>query len=143
MALIKCRECQTEVSSEAKQCPKCAAPVNKKQFGCLSAVVAIFIGIFVLAVISSTVDKMHPPPAPLADKSLGEFAAKRQAEIKKAISERKIFIGMSDDDVRKSWGKPEKINSTISVGGKHEQWVYSDQYLYFENGTLTSMQTTR
>jgi hypothetical protein len=115
MALIKCRECQTEVSSEAKQCPKCAAPVNKKQFGCLSAVVAIFIGIFVLAVISSTVDKMHPPPAPLADKSLGEFAAKRQAEIKKAISERKIFIGMSDSTTSVSLGESQKRSIRRSV----------------------------
>lgn len=30
MALIKCKECGTEVSNSAKTCPKCGAPVPKK-----------------------------------------------------------------------------------------------------------------
>jgi len=33
-----------------------------------------------------------------------------------------------------AWGVPEKINKA-SYG---EQWVYSGQYLYFENGILKS-----
>ena len=33
MALIKCKECGKDVSSEAKQCPNCGAPIKKSR-GC-------------------------------------------------------------------------------------------------------------
>lgn len=36
MALIKCPECGTEVSSAADKCPKCGYPIKKKKSGCLS-----------------------------------------------------------------------------------------------------------
>lgn len=54
-------------------------------------------------------------------------------------------LGMTVEQVLLStWGKPKKINETITGGGHHEQWVYpGDQYLYFENGILTSIQTHR
>lgn len=47
MALVKCKDCATEVSTSAKVCPKCGAPVvtSKKALGgCLTAIVGI--GIF-------------------------------------------------------------------------------------------------
>ncbi|MBT7463644.1 MAG: hypothetical protein HN686_06665 [Bacteroidetes bacterium] len=46
----------------------------------------------------------------------------------------KIQIGMTEEMVKLSWGPPEKINR--SSGG--DQWVYKNQYLYFENGKMTS-----
>lgn len=52
-------------------------------------------------------------------------------------------IGMSKMAVieNTNWGKPYKINRTITASGTHEQWLYgSDQYLYFTNGTLTAIQ---
>ena len=50
---------------------------------------------------------------------------------------------MSKQDVLdSSWGKPTKINKSVYSWGTHEQWVYpNDNYLYFENGKLTSIQT--
>ena len=36
------------------------------------------------------------------------------------------------------WGVPDKINETIT--SKIEQWVYSDNYLYLDNGKLTAIQ---
>ena len=40
-----------------------------------------------------------------------------------------------------SWGKPESINRTTNQYGVHEQWVYGGRnYLYFDNGKLTSIQ---
>ena len=55
-----------------------------------------------------------------------------------------VDIGMTADDVRKSsWGKPQKINSTITANGRHEQWVYGGGNLYLDNGVLTSIQTSR
>jgi hypothetical protein len=63
------------------------------------------------------------------------------ANILNAIEHKQIIIGMSGEQVRLSWGFPEKINTTVNASGRSEQWVYAeDKYLYFENGTLTAIQ---
>ena len=51
-------------------------------------------------------------------------------------------IGMSAKAVweKSSWGEPDKVNRTRNARGTYEQWVYSDGYLYFTNGVLTSIQ---
>jgi hypothetical protein len=41
------------------------------------------------------------------------------------------------------WGEPKTVNQTLTAHGKHEQWVYgSGQYLYLDDGVLTSIQTS-
>ena len=67
--------------------------------------------------------------------------------MQKELARRKsegVSIGMSEEEVRQSsWGRPEKINQSVYSFGTKEQWVYSiGNYLYFENGRLTSMQTS-
>lgn len=56
-----------------------------------------------------------------------------------------VAIGMSQGDVlASSWGRPERIHKSVYSFGTHEQWVYgSGHYLYFENGKLASIQTSR
>jgi len=51
-------------------------------------------------------------------------------------------IGMTADDIINStWGKPTDINTTTTEYSTSEQWVYSNyQYLYFDDGILTSIQ---
>lgn len=52
-------------------------------------------------------------------------------------------IGMTKSQVRNktNWGDPNYINTTTNKYGTHEQWVYDDyQYLYFDNGKLTTIQ---
>jgi len=75
-------------------------------------------------------------------------------QIKNAILNGFIVIGMTTDQVRASWGKPHDVNRTVGSWGVHEQWVYGheeyygagvsgftgDYYLYFENDLLTSWQ---
>ena len=56
------------------------------------------------------------------------------------ILEGQVRLGMTDEMCRISWGEPEDINRTIGSMGVQEQWVYSSQYLYFENGKLTTIQ---
>ena len=59
------------------------------------------------------------------------------------IAEQKVRIGMTSKMCEYSWGKPKSINKTTGTYGVHEQWVYgSSQYLYFENGILTDIQST-
>lgn len=52
----------------------------------------------------------------------------------------KVSIGMSKEMCELSWGKPKDINKTISSGRNSEQWVYDENYLYFENGILRTIQ---
>jgi hypothetical protein len=61
------------------------------------------------------------------------------------IDQNNISIGMNEDQVIASWGKPSKINRSVGSWGSNEQWVYEDQfsYLYFENGILSSFQDER
>ena len=52
-------------------------------------------------------------------------------------------LGMTQKQVieKTNWGKPESINRSTGRWGVHEQWVYGGgNYLYFENGKLTSIQ---
>jgi len=56
------------------------------------------------------------------------------------IAQRKVCIGMTPDQARAAWGRPEDINRDVGPWGVHEQWVYGYCYLYFENGVMTSYQ---
>lgn len=62
-------------------------------------------------------------------------------QIKKCILNKQITIGMNKKDVLVSWGKPLHINKTVFKNSVHEQWVYSNRYLYFINDRLDSYQT--
>ena len=50
------------------------------------------------------------------------------------------WIGMTREMATISLGSTNDINRTVGSWGVHEQWVYDNLYLYFENGILTSYQ---
>lgn len=50
------------------------------------------------------------------------------------ILNEKVKVGFTEEMTKVSWGEPDKINRA-SYG---DQWIYGDQYLYFENGKLKS-----
>jgi hypothetical protein len=52
----------------------------------------------------------------------------------------KVKVGMTKEMCELSWGQPKKINQTITQGKKNEQYVYKENYLYFNNGLLTAIQ---
>lgn len=63
------------------------------------------------------------------------------ADIQNCIKNKQVQIGMTEEQVILSWGRPKRINESVGRWGRHEQWVYSDStYIYFENGILTSWQ---
>lgn len=70
--------------------------------------------------------------------------ASAREEQRRQAKQQGVSVGMTAQQViESSWGKPQKINVTITGRGKHEQWVYnSSSYLYFEDGVLTSIQTS-
>lgn len=53
MALIKCKECGTEVSSKADACPKCGARIAAKPMGCGTLIGVLFLGAIIVSVFSS------------------------------------------------------------------------------------------
>jgi len=72
-----------------------------------------------------------------ADLQLGILNPDQQETIKK----RRIQIGMSPCMAVAAWGRPDDINRSVGSFGVHEQWVYPANYLYFEDGVLTSFQS--
>jgi hypothetical protein len=64
------------------------------------------------------------------------------------VDKRKVFIGMSSTAALCSWGSPDRINSTITGGGRSEQWVYTCptstyrgcNYLYTVDGRVSAIQ---
>jgi hypothetical protein len=59
------------------------------------------------------------------------------------ITQGKIKIGMTDTELILSWGKPKKINETVFSGRASKQYVYYDQYVYVDNGLVTSFQSSK
>jgi hypothetical protein len=67
------------------------------------------------------------------------------SETKRIKAERRkngVDIGMTMAEVQdSSWGKPQSINRSTYATHTREQWVYGNRnYLYFQNGVLTSIQ---
>ena len=59
-----------------------------------------------------------------------------QVDIVHLTGNSKVRVGMTADDVEKSWGPPEKINRS-SYGS--DQWVYDGQYVYVDSsGCVTA-----
>ena len=56
------------------------------------------------------------------------------------ILQGKVKIGMTREMCKLSWGEPNDINRTISSGRNSEQWVYDENYLYFDGDKLTTIQ---
>jgi hypothetical protein len=81
-------------------------------------------------------------------RNLAMTAERRASLIKKygttngtLISQGKVKLGFTKQMCIDSWGEPSDINKSSGSWGVHEQWVYgSGNYLYFENGVLTSIQ---
>ena len=71
------------------------------------------------------------------------YEAKFGSNVWNTILEGKVVIGMTSEMCKLSWGNPKSINETLNSGSKDEQWVYSDNYLYFENGLLKTIQSQK
>ena len=57
----------------------------------------------------------------------------------KLIANGRVWISISYEMARDSWGKPTDIQKTTVSSGTTEKWLYPDnRYLYFKNGRLES-----
>jgi len=66
------------------------------------------------------------------------------ADMTRAVIDRTVVLGMTQEQVSMAWGRPGRINETVQASGVREQWVYSIyRYVYFHNGRVTAIQNTR
>jgi hypothetical protein len=142
------------IPKEAKICPHCRKSQGTSfAVGCL-AVISIFFFIGLLSVVFSpnnskerietAVQKANVVPLTKQATQIKKNHPSWSNEMCNTIGDKKISIGMTADQVILAWGKPYKINSSKGAGWEREQWVVHDSidsdYLYFQNGILTSMQ---
>lgn len=140
--------------------PDAAAAIEKLESNLRDARIAKARRLIADGVPALAVDELLPyqrNPTPEVQKVLAEAAAvanrqrdaaakARAAEEKAELAQRRrdgVQIGMSAERVlQSSWGKPERVNRTVRANSVREQWVYPGRhnYLYFENGILTSIQ---
>jgi len=74
------------------------------------------------------------------------IAKLRDPNFEKHITEHRVMVGMTKEQVLQSWGGPQTINTTFTKDGiRQEEWIFEDwetaaivkhRYLYFEEGTL-------
>jgi hypothetical protein len=57
-----------------------------------------------------------------------------------AVIARKIRLGMTREQVRAAWGKPDDIHRTVTAYAVREQWIYGSLYVYFDDGVVTAWQ---
>jgi hypothetical protein len=58
-----------------------------------------------------------------------------------AIERRVVFVGMTPEQARLSWGEAQEVNRTTTAQQQREQWVYGlGTYLYFVDGRLDAIQ---
>lgn len=167
MALRPCKECKSQISSDAKVCPHCGKRQGTSgSVGCLAIIgLLVLLGVIGSLTNQQTSNTQQSPPTPAevqAKKQADEAARKAEEHYVRtpggrlwlkhkdwsrdycdAIVKHKVLTGMDTEQVRIAWGKPEHINRTVIPGHTSEQWVYGDTYLYFDDGVLTSWQDTR
>lgn len=69
-----------------------------------------------------------------------ELIIKYGNDIGTKLAEQKIWVGMTDEMVKDTWGVPDRNIRNIGNFGTHEQWVYDilHTHLIFVNGVLTT-----
>jgi hypothetical protein len=73
-------------------------------------------------------------------KSFLEAHPEASERVKQAIASGTLVFTMSPEEARASWGAPDHVNRTVTMNGTHEQWIYGNTYVYFDDGVLTSWQ---
>jgi len=102
MALIKCKECGTEVSTKAKACPKCGAVV-KSGPGCLSITGMAFLVVVLSVIVFATIDN-------ISDLSSTNSNSHQATDTKQATPTQEIFkqgetvhVGYTSYLISRSW----------------------------------------
>lgn len=155
----KCPHCAMMIPTEARVCPHCRKqqPSKTKTYIVLGIIAFIALSTFISFISSKLSDKPVQSVTTTTNVEIKQEDLLPDAQplklkypnwpnkILNNISQKKVLLGMNTDQVIASWGEPQKINETVTRYGKHEQWIYEyqNQYLYFDNGILTSFQNLK
>ena len=154
----QCKQCMEMIHENASICPHC----RKRQPTKITLFKMILFGLFCFIVYScvasmSSVDQYKEKAKANNSTRETEALTEKGKKIKvkhpgwdnaicNSVAEKKIYIGMTTDQVRAAWGRPYTINTTTGSYGTHEQWVMHEMgndYVYFENGIMTSLQQSK
>lgn len=95
------------------------------------------------------IDKVPPKYyGPLKDRitedrqNIASMLEEVQAEVKVEQEERnkKVYMGDPESKIRQVYGTPIKVNRTVTRGVERKQYVYSNLYIYTENGRVIGWQ---
>lgn len=83
MALVKCKECGNQISTDADKCPHCGK--KREKMGCFTTLVMIFVAVMVFGSITKCVSQSKDEKAKKADITYLESLTpeQREAELKK------------------------------------------------------------
>lgn len=82
------------------------------------------------------VNKLELEQKIIDQKNIKKYGKETYNKLKKGL----FWIGMTKEMAILSLGYPNDINKTVTRTHISEQWVYTNTYLYFENGILESYQ---
>jgi hypothetical protein len=93
------------------------------------------IGVFAVLVFVATIaDRpMHKIPE-------GHLDYSKCTDVSYGVYEGRACLGMTKQEVVGIIGLPGSVNRTVTRSVAHEQWVYGDKLLYFDNDLLVSFQ---
>lgn len=90
--------------------------------------------------------RVHRSPDMSAPSGLrpGEVAEYERIRLEELVARRRVAVGMTPDQVTRSWGTPNHVNRTVTALGVREQWVYDRgrtraQYVYITDGKVSSL----
>ena len=158
MAEKKCKHCAMSIPEAAKTCPYCrkSQPQSVKwwqlvvlcAFGWMVYTCASSISTFQSYKDKAEARKTELENVPLTSK--GKKVKSKHPnwdnETCNTVADKRVNRGMTAEQAQAAWGKPYKINETNYGNHVHEQWVMhkmGSSYLYFEDGILTTIQTSR
>jgi hypothetical protein len=153
MALVKCRECGKEVSSQAQKCPSCGKNLKMSTPKRIFWLLFLFV---ILGAVFSAINKDHPPSnqSKTSSKKETKSAPKLSAAAQRiksehpswsneaciSISKKKIYLGMNKEQVIAAWGEPKHINKETGSSIEQELYWYGEvgkgTVLHFINGHL-------
>jgi hypothetical protein len=65
------------------------------------------------------------------------YVAKYGKEAGNNVALGRVWKGMTEEMLRDSWGKPDKIEKNVENWGVFTQWYYGDVTYFFRDGILT------
>jgi hypothetical protein len=106
MALVKCRECGHQISTQAISCPSCGAKAKKKTHWFTWLVVAFIGGTVILAVVDKPPERAAAKaPAPPVSAASAAESAKREANFQKQVFHARALAAV----VRQAARDPESV----------------------------------